>query len=56
MSAETPGTDAINPLKKAMFVLSGSMDLINSARMGLIEPLQSWITIVVKNRLITRPG
>ncbi|CPR48764.1 Uncharacterised protein [Salmonella enterica subsp. enterica serovar Bovismorbificans] len=41
ISAEIPGTEAINPLRKAMLLLSGIIDLINSARIGLMEPLQS---------------
>ena len=56
ISAETPGTAAIIPLRKAILLLSGSIDLINSARMGPTEPLQSWITMVVTNRLIINPG
>ena len=56
ISAETPGTAAIMPLRKAILLLSGSIDLINSARIGPTEPLQSWITMVVTNRLITSPG
>ena len=56
ISADTPGTAAIIPLRKAMLLLSGAIDLINSARIGPTEPLQSWITIVVTKRLIIRPG
>jgi hypothetical protein len=32
ISAETPGTAAIIPLRNAMLLLSGSIDLINSAQ------------------------
>lgn len=56
ISAEMPGTEAISPLRKAILELSGTIDLINSARIGPIEPLHNWITIVVKNRLITSAG
>ncbi|VEB05746.1 Uncharacterised protein [Klebsiella pneumoniae] len=50
------GTAAIIPARKAILLLSGAIDLINSARIGPIEPLHNWITRVVKNRLITSPG
>ena len=56
ISADTPGTAAIIPARKAILLLSGAIDLINSARIGPIEPLHNWITRVVKNRLITSPG
>jgi hypothetical protein len=56
ISAETPGTAAIIPLRKAILLLSGVIDWINSARIGPIEPLHNWITSVVRKRLITRPG
>ncbi|MNI79819.1 hypothetical protein D3C81_1691000 [compost metagenome] len=56
ISADIPGTEAISPLRKAILPLSGTIDLINSARMGPIDPLHNWITRVVKNRLITSAG
>ena len=40
ISADTPGTAAIIPARKAILLLSGAIDLINSARIGPIEPLQ----------------
>lgn len=44
ISADTPGTAAIIPARKAILLLSGAIDLINSARIGPIEPLHNWIT------------
>ena len=44
ISADTPGTAAIIPLRNAMFAAVRRHRLINSARIGPTEPLQSWIT------------
>ena len=41
ISADTPGTAAIIPARKAILLLSGAIDLINRARIGPIDPLQS---------------
>ncbi|MNR37424.1 hypothetical protein D3C85_1554360 [compost metagenome] len=41
INADTPGTAAIMPLRNAILLLSGAIDLINSARIGPIDPLHS---------------